>query len=183
MIKIAVQNATDEVLKGYGRLITREEKSGYDVGPYVWYGDVAASELANLSFGVVEVKGTGDYSVMSFERHLKTEEFWVSTNGDMIVVMGKPDAFAEEDILTLPELANFQPNSKPDQNALKAEDFIAVRVKSGCGLILEKGVWHVTPYAVDGPIDVITAFRAGTSSEDAYNGLPSLYGIAVQVEV
>lgn len=183
MIKLKLQNATEENLKGFGRLVTREGKQGYDVGPYVWYADVAAGDFSNCSFGVVAAKAIGQYPIMSFESHNKTEEFWVPTNGDMIVVLGKPGAFAQEDILTMADLANFQPCTKMDENALNAENFAAFRVPVGSAILLEKSVWHVTALADQTAVDVITVARAGTGLDDAFYGMPSMYGIEFQLEL
>lgn len=183
MIILKLQDATEENLRGFGRLVTRKGKDGYDVGPYVWYADVAAGDFANSSFGVVAAKNIGQYPIMSFESHNKTEELWVPTYGDMVVVLGKPGAFAEEDILTMADLRSFKPGGKPDETALKAEDFAAFRVPVGQALLVEKGVWHVTAMALDKDTDVLTLSRAGTGKDDAFYGMPGMYGIQFRLEL
>jgi ureidoglycolate lyase len=82
------------------------------------------------------------------ERHMHTPEFLQPAKGDMIVVVGPP--LYPENPEQLPPL----------------ELFAAFRVAEGQAVIVNPGVWHYAPFAIDNPISFTVLFKAGTSQDD-----------------
>jgi ureidoglycolate lyase len=83
------------------------------------------------------------------ERHMHTAELLQPMKGAMIVVVG-------------PAVHPEQPRQLPP-----LDGFAAFRVEEGQAVVLNPGVWHYAPFAVNAPICLTVIFKAGTSQADA----------------
>jgi ureidoglycolate hydrolase len=79
---------------------------------------------------------------------MRTVELIIPAGGDCLVYVGPPDHLDEP--ARMPPLARFQ----------------VFRIRQGQGVLLDRGVWHGAPLALDRPLNAIVLLHQHTGRED-----------------
>ena len=149
-MEVPIKELTAAGFAPYGRVIERPAAAPDAAGPgWQWWGETTLLPEADRPYGV----GYLDLrpATLSFdwaERHMRSAEAIVPLGGDCLVYVGPPDH--REDPGRLPELERFE----------------VFRVRQGQAVVLEKGVWHGAPLAVERPLAVVVLLLQGTGAED-----------------
>lgn len=145
-INLKLQSARSAAFADFGQLLERPATApDIAVPEFQWWGGLLEAEMEGISVGLVRAVDTGDRRQKTLEQHLHTREMLIPLGQDVILVLGKPGAFA---------------------GAPKAGDFAAFRVESGCAAALHKGVWHQAPMVLDGAADTLVIFQKNTGERD-----------------
>lgn len=143
MKKIYAQPLQSNALEGMGKGIfldgvTPDVRS--DIQEY--FGKLAIFPAAgDLQFGICIAKDR-PLILDEMEQHVETAEILIALKGGFAV------AFA------------------PDGAAPDIQKASAVRVEQGQGVLLNKGVWHWTPYAIASPCEILVVFKENTPKND-----------------
>jgi ureidoglycolate lyase len=84
------------------------------------------------------------------ERHLRSDELLIPMGAGCLVYVGPADHLDEP--MRLPPLERFR----------------VFRVRPGQGVLLNTGVWHGAPLAIDRPLNVVVALLHDTGRQDGY---------------
>jgi ureidoglycolate hydrolase len=150
---IQVVDLSEQTLNGIGSLLT----------PSRWPVPLADEEQAYVdtiedlklstpcSAGVVQARPRPK-TLKRLERHLQTREIVVALEGEAIVCLAPPQQVSPVGLAGI----------------------VAVRVKSGQGLVLEVGAWHASAFPVGNePSRLLVIFRSGTGRTDLeFHDLP-----------
>lgn len=141
--KISIGN-----FKEYGAYFSEQGIDPTFSGSYFdWWNEVGLADIGGrISFGVVKPKSNPELSERVFEQHRKTPEVLVPIDNDVIILVGKREAF--------------------ENNPIREEDFGAFIVPRGTVVSLNPGVWHHAPMIEKGTARVLVIFREGTSVYD-----------------
>jgi ureidoglycolate lyase len=150
-VTVPVRNLTAEAFAPYGRVIRKPERADDAQGPgWRWWAETVLLEGDDRAWGVgyLDLQPDPPPRFDWAERHLRTLEAVVPVSGDVIVYVGPAEHVDE-------------PERAPDPSR-----FEAFRVRSGDGLILERGVWHGAPLADGASARAIVLILAGTGATD-----------------
>ena len=144
-IKLSVREATTDSLAPFGRVIThRDREPTFDSPEFAFFADLAIAGFGpETAFGMV-VARPGPLTATTFERHHLTPELVAPLDGEVVVILG----------------------AKSDQGPPPVTDYTAFRVRPGTVLLLDPGVWHFAPLAIDSIVSILIGFRRGTPSDD-----------------
>ena len=134
----------------YGRVVGRPEEAPDAAGPgWRWWGETAflAPDGRRYGVGYLDLR-PAEPAFDWAERHMTSVEMLIPVGGDCLVYVGPPDHRDEPG--RLPDLRRFE----------------LFRVRQGQAVILEKGVWHGAPLAVDRPLVVVVLLLQGTGADD-----------------
>lgn len=138
-MKISISELTPEAFAPYGKVIEQPARPQDAEGPgWIWWGENALLPVDERPYGI----GYLDLSpaVLRFdwaERHMHSIEMLIPGGGDCLVCVGPPDH--PEEPGRLPAL----------------ETFRVFCIRQGQAALLERGVWHGAPMAIDRPLKVI----------------------------
>lgn len=141
---------TKESFEPYGNVIEAPKGSPDATGPgWRWWGETEFLGGDERPFGVgyldlAPVPMRFDWA----ERHMRSPEVIVPLDGDCAVYVGPPDHPQEPQ--RLPALGSFQ----------------VFLVRAGQGVILNQGVWHGAPLAVERPARAVVLLLQGTGATD-----------------
>lgn len=151
-MELSVLPLTPDRFAPFGQVLQQPERESEAGGPgWKWWGKLARlpAELDPYAIGYLDlqpVRPGFDWA----ERHMLTVEALVPARGDCLVYVGPPEH--PEEPMRLPSL----------------EDFRVFRVRQGQGVLLEKGVWHGVPLAVDRPASVFVFLLQNTGLYDIH---------------
>jgi ureidoglycolate hydrolase len=131
----------------YGIFLDLNETKKTGSGPdFTWWREVIPNDFdKGVSFGMVEAVPTDEKRVTFLERHKMTKEILVFTEQGGILTAAKADNSAER-----PEL----------------DTIASFRVKAGTIVVLDEGVWHSTPIAIQKSVKALIIFKKNTDKTD-----------------
>jgi ureidoglycolate lyase len=146
---LRVSPLTPEAFAPYGRLIRMPSSPATASGPgWDWWGEVEPLEAGDRPYtlGFLSLRPAG----MSFnwaERHMRSRELIVPMGGKCLIYVAVP--------------------SRPvDADRPSPDGFSVFGLGPGEAVLLEKGIWHGAPLAVDRPLSVLIALLECTGAED-----------------
>jgi ureidoglycolate lyase len=146
---LVTEDLTPDAFAGFGHVIERPARQHDADGPgWQWWAETSAlrSDGRPWTFGYLDLNSAPlrfDWA----ERHLRSQEVVLAGSSDIVMyvaapVPGEPDR--------LPAL----------------DDFHAFRVPAGRGIVMEPGVWHGAPFAVDATSNAVVLLLEGTGRDD-----------------
>lgn len=146
--KLKLQKITKESFKEFGHFQCTPPvgESSFSSDRFDWYDEIVKSDLQVASFGMVCPKYTGKFVQPALEQHKKTQEIYIPLDGDVIIVVAKPDAL--------------------DKQEFNESDFAAFHVPKGTMVIMDEGVWHEAPMTLNERTNVLVIYRDKTGEED-----------------
>ena len=147
---LPVEKLTAAAFARYGKVIEMPTRETDATGPgWKWWGENAFLEGDARPYGI----GYLDLEPAELrfdwaERHMRSMEMLIPAGGDCLVYVGPPDYLDEP--ARMPPLASFE----------------VFRVRQGQGVLLEPGVWHGAPLALDERLNVIVLLHRNTGQED-----------------
>lgn len=150
-MNIPLQELTPEAFAPFGEVIQMPARSqDADGAGWKWWGDLALLPADGVyAVGYLDLKP----NPLAFdwaERHMQTVEMLIPSGGDCVVYVGPADY--PETPERLPELERFR----------------AFRLSEGQAILLDKGVWHGAPLAIEKTLKVIVLLLEHTGSRDGY---------------
>jgi ureidoglycolate lyase len=149
-MQLPIQDLTPQVFAPFGKIIEQPARAQDAQGPgWRWWGENALLESSDRPYqiGYLDL-APSELKFDWAERHMRSAELIIPTGGDCLVYVGPPDDPDEPD--RLPPLERFQ----------------VFRVRQGQAVLLDKGVWHGAPLAVDTPLNAIVLLLSGTGDGD-----------------
>ncbi len=150
MTTISSEPLTSEAFEPFGRVVSLPSEEPHANGPgWKWWAETALLEGDGRSWGVgyLDLEPT-HLQVDWAERHMRTQEAILATSGDLLVYVAPPEH--PEDPARLPDLERFR----------------AFRVPARSGVVLDRGVWHGAPFALDRATAALVLILEGTGRED-----------------
>jgi ureidoglycolate lyase len=149
-VHLAVKELSAEGFAAYGRVLERPPRAPDASGPgWSWWGETLTLTSDGRPFGVGMLDVQPGHSSFDWaERHMRTLEAIVPLDADILVYVGPPDDLDRPE--SLPALERFE----------------VFRVPRGRGVVLEPGVWHGAPLALDAPSGAVVLLLEGTGRED-----------------
>jgi ureidoglycolate lyase len=150
MIRLPIQKLTAEGFAPFGQVIGQPTRAADAEGPgWRWWGETAllAAESRPYGIGYLDLR-PAELRFDWAERHMRSAEMLIPTGGNCLVYVGPPDH--PDDPGRLPPLERFQ----------------VFRVPYGQGVLLDAGVWHGAPLALDKPLNVVVLLLQGTGATD-----------------
>lgn len=145
-----IRDLTEDGFEPYGRVIEGPQASPDATGPgWRWWGEtqILVGDGRPTGVGFLDLSP----APMQFdwaERHMRSPETIFPLDGDCAVYVGPPDHPDEPQ--RLPALDGFK----------------VFLVRAGQGVILDQGVWHGAPLAVEGPTRAVVLLLEGTGATD-----------------
>ena len=149
-MKLPVLELTPASFAPYGNLVEMPSRTPDAAGPgWKWWAESALLEgdARPYAIGYLDLEPAAlrfDWA----ERHMRTMELLTPAGGDCLVYVGPPDHLDEP--ARLPPLARFQ----------------VFRIQQGQAVLLDPGVWHGAPLALDRPLNVIVLLPPNTGQDD-----------------
>ena len=152
MTRLAVEALTAEGFAPFGRVVEEPARAPDAAGPsWRWWAETASLASDGRAFGVGYVSvEPGELRFEWAERHMRSPELVVPAGGECLIYAGPPEHADEPG--RLPPL----------------ESFRAFRLAAGQGALLEAGVWHGAPLALDGPVGAFVFLLEGTGQNDVH---------------
>jgi ureidoglycolate lyase len=150
MMKLPILELTPATFAPYGKVIEMPQRKVDAAGPgWQWWGENVFLEGDARPYGIGYLDlEPADLRFDWAERHMRTVELIIPAGGDCLVYVGPPDHLDEPG--RIPPLARFQ----------------VFRVRPGQGVLLDQGVWHGAPLALDRPLNAIVLLHQHTGQED-----------------
>lgn len=149
-MQLPILDLTPQAFAPFGKIIEQPARDQDAQGPgWRWWGENALLESSDRPYqiGYLDL-APSELKFDWAERHTRSAELIIPTGGDCLVYVGPPEAPDEPD--RLPPLERFQ----------------VFRVRQGQAVLLDKGVWHGAPLAVDAPLNAIVLLLSGTGDVD-----------------
>jgi ureidoglycolate hydrolase len=149
-VQVAAETLTPEAFAPYGRVIARPERARDAEGPgWLWWAETAlfAGDGRPVGVGYLDLT-PGERRFDWAERHMRTQEAILATASDL--------------------LAYVAPADHPDEPARlpPMDRFRAFHIPAGSGIVMDRGVWHGAPFAVDRSSSAIVLILEGTGRMD-----------------
>ena len=127
------------------------KKPNHQEKDYDWWPDLVFLNKIDQPYGVgMSIVRKHAPSLRSAERHMKTQEFCMSLDGDIIIVVG-PANYPNE------------PTRLP-----KLTQFAAFLIPEGEAVVLDPGIWHWVPFPIEKQTRFFVVFASGTSQNDLH---------------
>lgn len=151
-MEIRVQELTPETFSPFGTVIEQPTRTQDAQGPgWTWWGENAFLEGDSRPYGIGYLDLTpADMKFDWAERHMRSMELIIPAGGDCLIYVGPPEHLHEPG--RLPDLGTFQ----------------AFRIREGQAALLDRGVWHGAPLAIDRPAKAIVLLHKDTGIEDGH---------------
>lgn len=149
-MELKAETLTPEAFAPYGRTIARPERPSDAHGPgWEWWAETVLLAGDGRSQGVGYLDLTPGQATFDWaERHMRTQEAIIATSSDLFAYVAPADHPEEPD--RLPAMERFR----------------AFRVPAGSGVVMDRGVWHGAPFAVDRSSSAIVLILEGTGRTD-----------------
>ncbi len=151
-MKLKIEELTAESFAPFGEVIMQPDRGQDAQGPgWAWWGEnqVMSGGDRNYAIGYLDLQ-PAELSFNWAERHMQSDELLIPMGEECLVYVGPPDHLEEPD--RLPPLESFQ----------------VFRLRRGQGVLLEKGVWHGAPMALDKPLKVAVLLLKETGKVDGH---------------
>jgi ureidoglycolate lyase len=139
-MQLTERELTAEAFAPYGAVIQRPGSGPEASGPgWSWWSETVQLSAMDRPYaaGYLDLEPR-PLRFNWAERHAHSAEVIIPLGGDVLIYVAAPE---------------------PDR-------FDVFRVRSGQGVVLDAGVWHGAPLAIDGPLSAIVLLRQGTGLED-----------------
>jgi ureidoglycolate hydrolase len=149
-MEVTVETLTADAFAPYGRVIARPERPTDAEGPgWTWWAETAllSGDGRAMGVGYLDLQ-PGTTSFDWAERHMRTQEAVLAMSTDILLYVGPPEH--REEPLRLPSLDAFR----------------VFRVPEGGGVVMDRGVWHGAPFAVQRPGNALVLILEGTGRTD-----------------
>jgi ureidoglycolate lyase len=149
-MQLDVEELSGTAFAPFGRVVARPERERDAEGPgWRWWAETAfvSGDGRSLGIGYLELEPT-EPAFDWAERHMRTQEAVFATSSDLLLYAGPADH--PEEPGRLPPLERFR----------------AFRVPAGAGVVMDRGVWHGAPFAVDRPAAATVLLLEGTGRTD-----------------
>lgn len=149
-MQLPIQDLTAQAFRPFGKIIEQPNRAEDAQGPgWTWWGENALMENADRPYqiGYLDLKP----SELKFdwaERHMRSTELIIPTGGDCLVYVAPPEYPDEPE--RMPAFDRFQ----------------VFKVRAGQAILLDKGVWHGAPLAIDKALNVIVLLLSRTGEVD-----------------
>jgi ureidoglycolate hydrolase len=149
-VALTVQDLTVETFEPFGRVIGPPERLHDAEGPgWRWWAETMMLEGDGRPWGVGYLDlQPAPASFNWAERHLRTLEAVIPVSGDCLLYVAPAEHLDEPD--RLPSFDRFR----------------VFRIRSGSGVVLDRGVWHGAPLAEGGPARAVVLILEGTGRQD-----------------
>ncbi len=149
-MELRIEPLAAEAFAPFGHVIEQPAAAADATGPgWRWWGETAlmAGDSRPYGIGYLDLQ-PAELRFDWAERHMRSAELLIPTGGDCLVYVGPPDY--------------------PDQPERLAslERFRVFRVREGQGVLLQPGVWHGAPLAIDRPLNVVVLLLEHTGRID-----------------
>lgn len=146
---LTVEEITDETIAGYGRYVrTSQQEAAAKLEEFSFWNKLALVKHAVSSIGLVEVYAQDEMVSTTFEQHANTTETLIPANGDVVLVLGKPDA--------------------ADTKKIDFDTIRAFRLRSGDAVVLDRATWHFAPLVKSGSVKTWVIFEEDTPDNDLF---------------
>ena len=149
-MQLTIQDLTQQAFRPFGRVIQQPDRVQDAQGPgWRWWSENALMESADRPYqiGYLHLE-PAELKFDWAERHMRSAELIIPTGGDCLVYVAPPDYPDEPE--RMPAFERFQ----------------VFRVRAGQAVLLEKGVWHGAPLAIDKPLQAIVLLLSRTGEVD-----------------
>jgi ureidoglycolate lyase len=142
--KLAIEELTPDAFAPYGAVVeqpdARADASGHG---WAWWGETQLLAHADRPYGVGYLDlEAGKLQFDWAERHSESIEVIIPLGGDCLIYVGSP-------------------GDAPDWDR-----FRVFRLCSGQAVVLNQGVWHGAPLALEHDLKALVLLRQGTGAED-----------------
>ena len=148
MTTIGAQALTRDSFAPFGKVLSKPEASSDAEGPgWQWWGEVMAlpTDGRRWAFGYLNLD-PAPMRIDWAERHLRSAEV-VLAGGDIAVYVAPPTS-----------------TESPEPPAPEA--FRVFALPAGSGVVMEPGVWHGAPFAMEDATSALVLLMEGTGRED-----------------
>ena len=149
-MQLPIQDLTEQAFRPFGKIIDQPDRAQDAQGPgWRWWAENALMESEDRPYqiGYLDLTPT-ELKFDWAERHMRSAELIIPTRGDCLVYVAPPDY--PDEPKRMPPLERFQ----------------VFRVRAGQAVLLDKGVWHGAPLALDKPLNVIILLLSRTGEVD-----------------
>ena len=148
--RASIDELTEDSFDRFGSVIGPPRATPDATGPgWRWWGETQLLGGDGRPFGVGYLDLVPTAMQFSWaERHMRSLEAIVPLDGDCLVYVGPSDHADEPQ--RLPALDSFK----------------VYKVRAGQGVILDPGVWHGAPLAVERPVRALVLLLEGTGAND-----------------
>ncbi len=149
-MELPIEPLTPQAFAPFGQVIRQPDSRPSATGPgWRWWGETAllAGDQRPYSIGYLALE-PADLRFDWAERHMQTAELLIPSGGDCLVYVGPPEHLERPE--QLPPLDRFR----------------VFRVRQGEAVLLQPGVWHGAPLAIDRPLNVVVLLLQHTGSTD-----------------
>ncbi|MDQ4078266.1 MAG: ureidoglycolate lyase [Chloroflexota bacterium] len=145
-----IQPLTTNDFAPFGQVIEQPSQPEDATGPgWQWWAETVRLEADERPYTVGYLHLRPDELRFDWaERHMRSVEMILPVGGDCLVYVGPPEYLDEPD--RLPDLDRFQ----------------VFHLRRGQGVILNKGVWHGAPLALEQPVEVVVLLLEDTGRLD-----------------
>jgi ureidoglycolate hydrolase len=143
---LELEPLSDHAFAPFGRVLSEPAASADADGPgWRWWGEVAAlpNDGRRWAFGYLALEPVA-ITIDWAEHHLVSPEVVVASARDIAVYVAPPDP----------------------PHALSLDRFRVFEVPAGAGVVLDPGVWHGAPFALEGPTSAFVLLLEGTGRDD-----------------
>jgi ureidoglycolate lyase len=149
-MQLPIQDLTEQAFAPFGKVIEQPARVHDAQGSgWRWWAENALMESGDRPYqiGYLDLM-PAELKFDWAERHMRSAELIIPTGGDCLVYVGPPDY--PEEPGRLPPLDRFQ----------------VFKVKQSQAVLLDKGVWHGAPLAIDKPLNVFVLLLSRTGEVD-----------------
>lgn len=149
-INVHVEELSAGTFAPFGKVI-QQPAAAQDAGgnDWQWWGELALMACDERPYGIGYLAlRPGALRFDWAERHMRSPELLIPMAGDCLIYVAPPDYPDEPG--RMPPLAAFR----------------VFRVRAGQAVLLDKGVWHGVPLAIDRPLNVTVLLLQGTGATD-----------------
>ena len=149
-MELSIQELTEQAFGPFGKIIAQPDRGEDAQGPgWKWWGENALMESADRPYqiGYLDLK-PAELKFDWAERHMRSAELIIPTGGNCLVYVAPPDYPNEPE--RMPPLERFQ----------------VFKVRAGQAVLLDRGVWHGAPLAIDKPLNAIVLLLSRTGELD-----------------
>jgi len=149
-MQLPIQDLTEQAFQPFGKIIEQPTRAQDAQGPgWRWWAENALMESEERPYQIGYLDLTpAELKFDWAERHMRSVELIIPIGGDCLVYVAPPDYLEE-------------PNRLPS-----LERFRVFRVRQGQAVLLDKGIWHGAPLAIDKPLNTIVLLLSRTGDID-----------------
>jgi ureidoglycolate lyase len=145
MTGLTVEPLASDTFAPFGEVLSQPAASAQAEGPgWSWWGEIAAlpADGRRWTFGYLALEPV-PLTIDWAERHLHSPEVVFASASDVAVYVAPSGT------------------DEPSLSAIRV-----FRLPAGAGVVLNPGVWHGAPFALDGPTSAFVLLLEGTGRDD-----------------